>query len=82
MPRALVQVIGVAEILGALGLILPVATGIYAWLTPVAAVALGLLMLLAAGFHARRHETPEASLNVLLLLLVAFVVYSRWPLLQ
>jgi len=39
-------------------------------------------MLLAAGFHARRHETPEASLNVLLLLLVAFVVYSRWPLLQ
>ncbi len=82
VPRALVQVIGVAEILGALGLILPVATGIYAWLTPVAAVALGLLMLLAAGFHARRHETSETALSVLLLLLSAFVAYSRWALVQ
>lgn len=82
VPRALVQVIGIAEILGALGLIMPAATGILVWLTPVAAIALGLLMLLASGFHARRHETAETALNVLLLLLTAFVVYSRWPLLQ
>jgi uncharacterized membrane protein len=80
VPRALVQVIGIAEILGAVGFILPVATGIYTWLTPVAAVAIGLLMLLAAGFHARRHERSEAALSVLLLLLAAFVAYSRWPL--
>ena len=80
VPRALVQVIGIAEILGALGLILPAATGIYPWLTPVAAVALALLMLLAAGFHALRHEKAEAALNVLLMIMLVFVAYLRWPL--
>ena len=80
VPRALVQFIGIAEILGALGLILPALTGIYSWLTPVAAVALALLMLMAAVFHALRREKAEAALNVLLLLMLAFVAYSRWPL--
>jgi uncharacterized membrane protein len=42
VPRALTQAIGIAEILGAVGLILPVFTGIYSWLTPVAAVARAL----------------------------------------
>jgi uncharacterized membrane protein len=80
VPRALVQTIGVAEILGALGLILPVITGIYPWLTPVAAVALALLMLLAAVFHLLRRETMEAGINVLLLILLVIVAYVRWPL--
>ncbi|MGC9336047.1 MAG: DoxX family protein, partial [Anaerolineae bacterium] len=80
MPPALVQAIGIAEVLGAVGLILPAATGFYAWLTPVAAVALGLLMVLAAGLHLRRHEGTEVGLSVILLLLLAFVAYVRWPL--
>jgi uncharacterized membrane protein len=80
VPRSLVQVIGIAEILGALGLILPVATGIYPWLTPVAAVALALLQFMAATFHAVRREKAEAALNVLLLILLAFIAYIRWPL--
>jgi uncharacterized membrane protein len=81
VPRALVQVLGVAEILGAAGLILPVATGIYPWLTPVAAVALGLLMVLAIQLHARRHESTNAWLGVILLVLLLLVAYVRWPLL-
>lgn len=80
LPRPLVQAIGVVEILGAVGLILPVVTGIYSWLTPVAALALALLMLIAAGFHARRRDAAEAYLNVLLLVLLSFVAYLRWPL--
>ncbi len=48
VPRAPVQVIGIADVLGAVGLILPAAIGFYGWLTPMAAVALGLHMLLAA----------------------------------
>lgn len=79
-PRTLVQVIGFAEILGALGLILPVSTGIYPWLTPVAAAALGLLILFAAVFHLRRGEKTEAYLDTLLLVMLAFVVYTRWSL--
>lgn len=80
VPRVLVQVIGIAEVLGAIGLILPAATGFYGWLTPIAAVALGFHMLLAAGFHLRRHEGTEAGPAVILLLLAAFVAYARWPL--
>jgi len=40
VPRALVQFIGIAESLGAVGLTPPAATGFYGWLTPVAAGAL------------------------------------------
>ncbi|MCU0485815.1 MAG: DoxX family protein [Anaerolineales bacterium] len=65
----------------ALGLILPVATGLYPWLTPNAAAGLALLMFMAASFHAQRRETGEAALNVLLLILLAIVAYIRWPLL-
>ena len=80
VPRFLVQAIGVAEILCALGLVLPAALGTYAWLTPVAAVVLALLMLSAAMFHTLRHEKDEVILPVFLLILLAFVAYIRWPL--
>ena len=76
-PRALVRFIGIAEILGALGLILPVATGIYPWLTYYAAVGLAILMLMAGTFHGQRREGTEAALNLILLLMLAFVAYSR-----
>ncbi len=79
VPRALVRVTSIAEILGAVGLIVPAATGFCGWLTPLAAVVLGLHMLLAAAFHLPRHEDSEAGLSVILLLL-AFVAYVRWPL--
>ena len=79
-PQALAQTIGVAEILGGLGPNLPVITGIYPWLTPVAAVALALLMLIAAVFHLLRRETTEAGVNVLLLIMLVIVAYVRWPL--
>ncbi len=82
VPRALVTFIGVAEILGALGLVLPVATGILPWLTPLAAAALALLMLMAGTFHGQRRELQEASVNALLLVMTVFVAYGRWPLLS
>lgn len=81
LPRALVTFIGVAEILGALGLVLPVATGIYPWLTPIAAAALAILMLMAGTFHGQRREYQDASINAILLIMTAFVAYGRWPLL-
>lgn len=80
VPRILVQVAGIVEILGAFGLILPAATGILPWLTPMAAVALALLMFMAATFHAQRRERGEAATNLFLLIILAFVVYLRWPL--
>lgn len=82
VPRALVTLIGIAEILGALGLVLPVATGIYPWLTPVAAAALALLMLMAGTFHGQRREYQDASVNALLLVMMVLIAYGRWPLMQ
>src|SRR5437763_6403912 len=51
-----VKLIGAVELLGAIGLILPWATGIAKILTPLAAVGLGLVMVLAAIYHARKGE--------------------------
>jgi uncharacterized membrane protein YphA (DoxX/SURF4 family) len=73
-----VKTIGILEILGAIGLILPLATGILPWLTPVAAVGLVLTMIGAAITHARRKENAMIGMNVMLLVLAAFVAYGRF----
>lgn len=52
--QANLRVIGVLEILGSIGLVLPAATGILPWLTPLAGAMLALLMTAAVVFHARR----------------------------
>jgi putative oxidoreductase len=76
MP-ALVRFIGVAEVAGALGLILPAATRIKPILTPLAACGLLLVMILAALFHASRGEFSSIGANVLLGGLAAFVAWGR-----
>ncbi|MFT4212928.1 MAG: DoxX family protein [Microbacterium sp.] len=53
-----VKLIGVAEVLGAIGLILPALSGIAAVLSPIAAIALAVLMTGATVAHLRRHEPP------------------------
>lgn len=73
-----IRAIGIAEIFGALGLILPAATGILPWLTPVAAIGLVLTMIGAAITHARRGENSMIGMNVMLLLLAAFVAFGRF----
>jgi uncharacterized membrane protein YphA (DoxX/SURF4 family) len=78
VPRGLTNFIGVAELLGGLGLLLPALTGILPWLTPLAATGLALVMLLAAGFHFTRKEWPAIGFNTVLLLLAAFVAYGRF----
>src|SRR3954447_18934676 len=78
VPRPLMTFIGVCEILGGLGLLLPALTGIGTWLIPVAAFGLALIMALAAVFHIRRGETQAVVSNLVLLALAAFVAYGRW----
>ena len=76
-PRG-VRLIGSLEILGAIGLILPTATGILPWLTPVAAIGLALTMIGAMITHGRRGEYSQIGVNVVLLVLTLFVVYGRF----
>ncbi len=78
VSRGLRTFIGVAEILGGVGVILPALTRSLPWLTPLAASGLALMMLLAAGFHLLRHEYPNIVFNVVLLALAAFVAYGRF----
>lgn len=73
-----VRAIGLVDLAAALGLVLPLATGILIVLTPLAALGSVVLQVLAIGFHGRRGETRQTvGLNLLLLLLGAFVLWGR-----
>jgi uncharacterized membrane protein len=73
-----VRIIGAAELLGGIGLILPAATGIAPILTPIAATGLAIIMLLAAITHARRKEPGAIAFNTVLLILAAVVAWGRF----
>ncbi len=75
-----VRFIGVAELLGGIGLILPAITGIQSWLTIAAALGLVVVMVSASVFHASRREYQNIGMNIVLLLLAAFIVLGRWAL--
>jgi hypothetical protein len=73
------RVIGGLEGLGAIGLILPAATGILPWLTPLAATCLAILMAFAAVYHLRRSgEGQNVVLNVVLGVIAVLVAYGRF----
>src|SRR5579872_5487762 len=74
----IVRLIGMLEVLGALGLILPAVTGILPWLTPVAAIGLVLTMIGAMIVHIRLGEGSHIAPNIVLLLLAALVVVGRF----
>ena len=76
-----IKMIGAIEVLGALGLILPAATGIMPILTPIAAVGLALTMLGAMITHLRNKDGMGETLpSVMLMLLSLFVAYGRFVL--
>ena len=78
VPEALVRFIGVAEILGAVGLILPSLLRIQPKLTPIAAIGLVLVQIFAIGFHISRGETGVIGMNFILLLIAAFIAWGRF----
>lgn len=78
---AFVRFVGISEILGALGLVLPMLMGILPWLTPIAAIGLALIQLLAIFTeHLPKKEYNVIPMNVMLLGLALFVVFGRWVL--
>jgi hypothetical protein len=72
-----VKAIGAAEVLAAVGLVLPAVLGIVPVLVPLAALGLVLLMTGAAIVRLRRHETPALLADLVYLALAAFVAWGR-----
>lgn len=78
VPLALIRFIGISELLGGVGLVLPALTGIKPRLTIAAAAGIMLVMISASIFHLMRGEYGPIVFNLVLLALAAFVAYGRW----
>ncbi|MEU0793286.1 DoxX family protein [Amycolatopsis sp. NPDC005961] len=77
-PRWAPRAIGVLEVLGALGLLLPAVTGVAPVLVPFAAAGLALVMAGAVVLHLRRGEFPALVPSGVLLVLAAVVAWGRF----
>ncbi len=77
LPELFVRFIGVCEVLGALGLILPGLLCVRPWLTPLAAAGLAIIMVGATGTTLLIGGGATALIPLVLGLLAAVVVYGR-----
>jgi putative oxidoreductase len=80
LPRAFLVVIGTAEVLGALGLIVPGMTRIRPGLTPLAAACLVALTICAAVYQLLGHQPANAVFALVIGAVALFVAYGRWKL--
>lgn len=71
VSAGMVGFIGVMEVLGAIGLLVPV-------VTPLAASGLAVMMALAVGLHVRRREPSGVAVTAVLLVLTALVAWGRF----
>lgn len=78
MPAGMVRFIGLSEVAGALGLILPAATRILPKLTAWAGTGLATVMVLATGYHLTHNEAGAAPITLTLFALAAFVAWGRF----
>lgn len=77
VPPAMVRFIGISELAGAVGVLLPWLTGVKRSLTPLAAAGLVVIMVLAAAFHISRGELGALPFNAILGGMAAFVAWGR-----
>ena len=80
LPGLFLRFIGVAEVLGAIGLILPGLLRIRPGLTPLAAAGLVIIMVGAVVVTVAGGDVAMALMPLVVGLLAAFVAYGRWRL--
>lgn len=73
-----IKALGLAEVLGAIGLILPALTGIAVVLVPLAATGLALDMAGAFITHARLKQRREMVVTAVLFVFAVFVAWGRF----
>ena len=77
VPVALVRFIGISEVFGGLGLILPALFRVKPQLTVWAAIGLATVMLLALIFHISRGEFSAIGIIVIIALMAVFIAWGR-----
>jgi uncharacterized membrane protein len=75
------HMIGLAELLGALGLILPVWLDFATWLMPLAALGLGIVALLAVKLHVKLKENGSAVFAAIVAVLALWMFWQNLGLL-
>jgi hypothetical protein len=80
LPGLFIRVLGVCEVLGAVGLILPGLLRIRPGLTPLAAALLVIIMIGAVVITIMGVSLPMAIVPLVVGLLAAFIAYGRWRL--
>jgi hypothetical protein len=78
MPGWFLRFIGVAEVMGGLGLVLPGLTGIRPGLTPLAAAGLVIIMIGATVLTLATGGPAAALMPLVTGLAAAFVAHGRW----
>ena len=73
-----VRFIGLCELLGAIGLVVPMALDIFPIFTPIAATGLVIIMLLGARAHLIRKEYKKISVDLLFFVLALFIAIERF----
>ena len=77
LPKWFIKFIGVSEIFGALGLVVPMMLDKYNYLTPIAAICLGFIMIPAAFIHYKRKEMKNVAINFIILVICGVIAYYR-----
>jgi uncharacterized membrane protein YphA (DoxX/SURF4 family) len=77
LPRWFQMFLGVAEVLAAIGLILPGLTRVMPFLVAWAAVGIMIVMISATILHTTRGEFSSAATTFVLLVMATFVAYQR-----
>jgi hypothetical protein len=80
LPRGLWALLGAIGCLGGLCLILPGATNVLPWLTPIAATALAAQSLLISLLYLRHRDTAPMPYSVAMALMAGFIAYGRFSL--
>ncbi|GGF91845.1 hypothetical protein GCM10010912_41030 [Paenibacillus albidus] len=77
VSRGLVAFIGIAELVGVLGIIVPQMANIAPVLTPIAAIGLAVIVLFGAAFHMMRKEYKQIGVNIVFFVLAVIVAVGR-----
>jgi uncharacterized membrane protein len=77
VPSMMVRLLGVIDLLGGLGLILPSLLRIQPRLTAVTAIAIIALMVCAGIFHIARGEAAVIGVNIFFAVIAAFIAWGR-----